>query len=153
MTELTTPRHLTPHALRSLVVIGALALSLAGCAGGPAASSSDSGSGDSAADSSNSDSSASSDSSGDGEVQVIGEDLPSFTALLLAKTYAEGRDPQPTVEFLDPTSVRFTFPTEFPEAQAIGNCQIAWGALQGEGIHVYITSGAVEQDCTAYMEG
>ena len=136
-----------PSAIALLVLAGAIALT--GCSATADASTA----GSSTDTGTSSTESTDDGASADGEVQVIGEDLPSYTGLLLATTYAEGRDPQPTVEFLDATSVKFTFPEEFPLEQAISNCQIAWGSLQGEGIHVYITSGSVEQDCTAEMEG
>ena len=38
----------------------------------------------------------------DGEATVLGADLTSSTAALLAKIYAEGRDAMPTVEFSTP---------------------------------------------------
>jgi hypothetical protein len=67
--------------------------------------------------------------------------------------YAEGRDPIPTVEFLDATTVRFAWPAGLTEQQALDNCQIAYGALSGEGIRVLIAVGDAEADCTAEVEG
>ncbi|WP_439565077.1 hypothetical protein [Microcella sp.] len=90
----------------------------------------------------------------DGQVTVIGADLTSSTAALLAEVYAEGRDPIPTVEFLDATTVRFAWPAgSLSESDALGNCQIAYGALNGEGIRVLIAVGDAEADCTADVEG
>lgn len=84
------------------------------------------------------------------EVVVIGGDLVSFTVRLLAEKYAEGRDPHPTVEFLDATTVRFAFPDGVDD---LGNCQIAYGVMSGEGVRVLMTVGATEFDCTAEIEG
>jgi hypothetical protein len=155
MTDLLTP---SPSlALRALIVCGALTLALSGCSAGASDTSADTDTSAGTDTSSSSSDSGADDDAGSGddddEVTVIGEDLPSYTGLLLATNYAESRDPHPTVEFLDATSVKFTFPEEYPLEQSITNCQIAWGSLSGEGIHVYITSGSVEQDCTAEMEG
>ena len=92
--------------------------------------------------------------SNDGQVTVIGADLASGTAGSLAEVYAEGRDPIPTVEFLDATTVRFAWPAgSLTEGDALGNCQIAYGALSGEGIRVLIAVGDAETDCTAEIEG
>ena len=95
------------------------------------------------------------DASGDndGQVTVVGADLTSFTAALLAETYAEGRDPMPSVEFLDATTVQFTWADPLTEEQAIGNCQIAWGVMDGEGIRALFAAGGAESDCTALIEG
>ncbi len=141
-------------AFRSLAIAGALTFVLAGCSAPAPASSDDvlqevvdagepsgDAGGDEAAES-------------DSGVTVIGADLTSGTAVLLAEVYAEGRDPMPTVEFLDATTVRFAWPEgSLTESDALGNCQIAYGALSGEGIRVLIAVGDAEADCTAEIEG
>lgn len=137
-------------ALRSLAVAGALALALTGCSTAAPVSTDDiipdvADAGDTGGDAGG---------SNDGEVTVIGADLASGTAVMLAEVYAEGRDPIPTVEFLDATTVRFAWPAgSLTEGDALGNCQIAYGALSGEGIRVLIAVGDAEADCTAEIEG
>jgi|GEM_PF-3284088 hypothetical protein len=144
-------------ALRALAIIGTLAFALSGCA--PSAVSND-GAAEPSTSTEGQENSGDEDSSADDEtatdsdeVTVIGGDLPDSTVLLLATIYAKGRDPQPTVEFLDATTVRFSFPAGLSESDAIGNCQIAYGALNGEGVRVFTKFGDAEQDCTAYVEG
>ncbi len=124
-----------PVALRSLIVAGVLAFTLAGCSA-------------SAPESSGSENNApeSSEKEGNEEVTVIGEELPGTTALRLATTYAEGRDIVPTVEFVDATTVRFSFADG---ADALNECQIAWSVMNGEGIYVYIDVAGTELDCSA----
>ncbi len=138
--------HLT---LRSLAVAGALALTLTGCSAGVPLSTDDIipdevDAGDCGGDVSG---------DNDGQVTIVGGDLASFSANLLAENYAEGRDPIPTVEFLDASTVVFGFPGDLTESQVIGNCQIAWGVLNGESIRVLFTLGTEDYDCTAFMEG
>ena len=135
--------------LRLLAVAGALTLALTGCSTAAPVGTDDiipdvADAGDTGGD-----------AAGDnaGEVTVIGEDLTSFTAALLAKTYAEGRDPIPTVEFLDATTVLFTWADGPDTIDVLGNCQIAYGALNGEGIRVLVAVGDAEVDCTAEIEG
>lgn len=146
---MTTPTLRTPT-VRLLAVAGALAIALTGCSAAAPASTDDIipdvvDAGDTGGDASGTD---------DGEVTVIGADLASSTAVLLAETYAEGRDPIPTVEFVDATTVRFAWPAgALTESDALGNCQIAYGALSGEGIRVLIAVGDAEADCTAEIEG
>lgn len=138
-------------ALRALAIIGTLAFALSGCA--PASTDSE---GTAEPSTSTEDQGTSGDDTSptdSDEVNVIGGDLAGSTALLLATTYAEGRDPQPTVEFLDATTVRFDFPAGLNESAAIGNCQIAYGVMDGEGVRVFLKVGDAEQDCTAYIEG
>jgi hypothetical protein len=141
---------MTTSPLRLWAIAGALTLALTGCSTAAPLSTDDIipdvvDAGDTGGDAS---------SENDGEVVVIGEDLTSFTAALLAKVYAEGRDPIPTVEFLDATTVRFGWPADsLSEVDALGNCQIAYGALNGEGIRVLIAVGDAEADCTAEIQG
>lgn len=136
--------------LRLLAVAGALTLALTGCSTAAPASTDDLlpdvvDQGDTGGDAGG---------SNDGQVTVIGADLASGTAVMLAEVYAEGRDPIPTVEFLDATTVRFAWPAgSLTEGDALGNCQIAYGALSGEGIRVLIAVGDAETDCTAEIEG
>jgi hypothetical protein len=142
-------------ALRALAIIGTLAFALSGCA--PSATGSDGAAEPSTfaqeGNAGDEESSAGDDTATDSdEVTVIGGDLTTYSALLLATTYAEGRDPQPTIEFLDETTVRFSFPGGLSEEQAIGNCQIAYGVMNGEGVRVFMKVGDAEQDCTAYIE-
>lgn len=146
---MTTPTLRTPT-VRLLAVAGVLAIALTGCSAAAPASTDDIipdvvDAGDTGGDASGTD---------DGEVTVIGADLASGTAVMLAEVYAEGRDPIPTVEFLDATTVRFAWPAgALTESDALGNCQIAYGALSGEGIRVLIAVGDAEADCTAEIEG
>lgn len=146
---MTTPT-LRTLTVRLLAVAGVLAIALTGCSAAAPASTDDIipdvvDAGDTGGDASGTD---------DGEVTVIGADLASSTAVLLAETYAEGRDPIPTVEFVDATTVRFAWPAgALTESDALGNCQIAYGALSGEGIRVLIAVGDAEADCTAEIEG
>ena len=140
---------MTTSPLRLWAIAGALTLALTGCSTTAPVSTDDIipdvvDAGDAGGDASG---------ENDGEVTVIGEDLTSSTAALLAKVYAEGRDPIPTVEFLDATTVRFAWPSGLTEQQALDNCQIAYGALSGEGIRVLIAVGDAEADCTAEVEG
>jgi hypothetical protein len=141
---------MTTSPLRLWAIAGALTLALTGCSTAAPLSTDDIipdvvDAGDTGGDAS---------SENDVEVVVIGEDLTSFTAALLAKVYAEGRDPIPTVEFLDATTVRFGWPADsLSEVDALGNCQIAYGALNGEGIRVLIAVGDAEADCTAEIQG
>lgn len=142
-------RAATQLTLRSLAVAGALALALAGCSAVVPLSTDDMIPDEvDAADTGG-------DASGenDDEVTVVGADLTSFSAALLAETYAEGRDPMPTAEFLDANTVLFGFGGDLTEEQVIGNCQIAWGVMSGESIRVLFTLGTEDFDCTAYMEG
>lgn len=149
MTELDPTRPLTT--LRTLAAIGVLAFTLAGCSTAAPADTTE------PTDTSTSEEtetdSAVEEEAEDGEVVIIGEDLPSGTVALLAKVYAEGRDPQPTVEFLDATTVRFTFPEGISESDAISNCQIAWSAMEAEGVQIYFAVGDEEADCNALIEG
>jgi hypothetical protein len=144
------PRAAALLALRSLAVAGALTLALTGCSTAAPVSTDDiipdvADAGDTGGDAGG---------DNDGQVTVIGADLASGTAVLLAEVYAEGRDPIPTVEFLDATTVRFAWPAgSLSESDALGNCQIAYGALNGEGIRVLIAVGDAEADCTAEIEG
>ncbi len=137
---------MTTTKLRLLAVAAALTLALTGCSTAAPASTDDLlpdvvDQGDTGG-------------SNDGQVTVIGADLASGTAVMLAEVYAEGRDPIPTVEFLDATTVRFAWPAgSLTEGDALGNCQIAYGALSGEGIRVLIAVGDAEADCTADVEG
>lgn len=141
---------MTSSTLRLLAVAAALTLSLTGCSTAAPVSTDDivpdvADAGDTGGDAAG---------DNDGEVTVIGADLASSTAVLLAEVYAEGRDPIPTVEFLDATTVRFAWPAgSLSEGDALGNCQIAYGALSGEGIRVLIAVGDAEADCTAEIEG
>ncbi len=140
---------MTTSALRLFAIAGALTMALTGCSTAGPVTTDDIlpdvvDAGDTGGDASG---------ENDGEVTVIGEDLTSTTAALLAKVYAEGRDPIPTVEFLDATTVRFAWPAGLTEQQALDNCQIAYGALSGEGIRVLIAVGDAEADCTAEVEG
>ena len=146
----TSGRAATFRALPAVALIGAAVFVLAGCSS-PAAVSTDDlipdvvDVGDTGGDAGG---------DNDGEVTVIGADLASSTAVLLAEVYAEGRDPIPTVEFVDATTVRFAWPAgALTESDALGNCQIAYGALSGEGIRVLIAVGDAEADCTAEIEG
>ena len=146
----TSGRAATFRALPAVALIGAAVFVLAGCSS-PAAVSTDDlvpdvvDVGDTGGDAGG---------DNDGEVTVIGADLASSTAVLLAEVYAEGRDPIPTVEFVDATTVRFAWPAgSLTESDALGNCQIAYGALSGEGIRVLIAVGDAEADCTAEIEG
>lgn len=140
MTDLRTP-------ILSLALVGVLALSLAGCSA--PASDDPASPGTTTSDETATEESAPEETTSD-EVVVIGGDLASGTAVLLAETYADGRDPKPTVEFLDATTVRFAFPDGVDE---LGNCQIAYGVMSGEGVRVLMTVGATEFDCTAEIEG
>lgn len=145
---------MTSRAFRALAVAGALAFALTGCSTAAPVSTDDlipdvaelgdpGGSTDSNAG-----------EVGDGEVTVIGADLTSGSAALIAEIYAEGRDPIPTVEFLDATTVRFTWPEgSLTEEQALSNCQIAYGSMSGEGVRVLFAIGDAEADCTAEIEG
>ena len=146
----TSGRAATFRALPAVALIGAAVFVLAGCSS-PAAVSTDDlipdvvDVGDTGGDAGG---------DNDGEVTVIGADLASSTAVLLAEVYAEGRDPIPTVEFVDATAVRFAWPAgSLTESDALGNCQIAYGALSGEGIRVLIAVGDAEANCTAEIEG
>ena len=146
----TSGRAATFRALPAVALIGAAVFVLAGCSS-PAAVSTDDlvpdvvDVGDTGGDAGG---------DNDGEVTVIGADLASSTAVLLAEVYAEGRDPIPTVEFVDATTVRFAWPAgSLTESDALGNCQIAYGALSGEGIRVLIAVGDAEANCTAEIEG
>lgn len=135
--------------IRSLAIAGALTLALTGCSTAAPVSTDEIlpdvvDAGDTGGDASG---------ENDSQVTVIGADLTSGTAAMLAEVYAEGRDPIPTVEFLDATTVRFSW-TDGPDVvDVFGNCQIAYGALSGEGIRVLITAGSEELDCTAEVEG
>ena len=140
---------MTTSPLRLWAIAGALTLALTGCSTAAPLSTDDIipdvvDAGDTGGDASG---------ENDGEVVVIGEDLTTFTAALLAKVYAEGRDPIPTVEFLDATTVLFTWAEGSDTIDVLGNCQIAYGALSGEGIRVLITAGSEELDCTAEIQG
>lgn len=141
---------MTTKNLRLLAVAAALTLALTGCSTAAPVSTDDLI--PDAADAGDTGGDAGGDN--DGQVTVIGADLTSSTAALLAEVYAEGRDPIPTVEFLDATTVRFAWPAgSLTESDALGNCQIAYGALNGEGIRVLIAVGDAEADCTADVEG
>lgn len=140
MTDLRNP-------ILSLALVGVLALSLAGCSSPASVEPAD---GETSTSDETAPEETTSDETADGEVVVIGGDLASGTAVLLAETYADGRDPKPTVEFLDATTVRFAFPDGVDE---LGNCQIAYGVMSGEGVRVLMTVGATEFDCTAEVEG
>ncbi len=145
---------MTTTTLRLLAIVGALTIALTGCS--TAAPDSVDDLVPEAADAGDTGGDAGDDGGGDaaGEVTVIGADLASSTAVMLAEVYAEGRDPIPTVEFLDATTVRFAWPAgSLSEGDALGNCQIAYGALSGEGIRVLFAVGDAETDCTAEIEG
>lgn len=150
MTDTALRRRAALLTFRSLAIAGALTLALTGCSTAAPVSTDEIlpdvvDAGDTGGDASG---------ENDGEATVIGADLTSTTAALLAKVYAEGRDPIPTVEFLDATTVRFGWPADsLSEVDALGNCQIAYGALNGEGIRVLIAVGDAEADCTAEVEG
>ncbi len=149
-TTSSRPRAAALLALRSLAVAGVLTLALTGCSAGAPVSTDELlpdvvDQGDTGGDAGG---------SNDGEVTVIGADLTSGTAAKLAEVYAEGRDPIPTVEFLDATTVRFAWSAgALTEGDALGNCQIAYGVLSGEGIRVLFAVGDAETDCTAEIEG
>lgn len=90
----------------------------------------------------------------DGEAVIEGADLVTDSFVLIgAETYAEGRDPIPTVTFTGPLSVTFTFATTLDESALIGNCQIAYGVLDESGVDITIVDDAGETDCTALVEG
>lgn len=90
----------------------------------------------------------------DSEAVIEGADLVTDSFVLIgAETYAEGRDPIPTVTFTGPLSVTFTFATTLDEAAKIGNCQIAYGVLDASGVDITIVDDAGETDCTALVEG
>ena len=134
--------------LRSLAVAGALALALSGC------STSTPSVDDIVPDEASAgDTGGATDESADGEVTVIGADLVSSFAAIAAETYAEGRDPIPTVEFTAADAVTFTFATELDEAARIGNCQIAYGVLNAEGIAITIVDNSGQFDCTGFIDG
>ena len=132
-------------ALRTAALVAALALTLSGCASGtgdsntpgvPPAASTDT----------------ESDSNSD-EISVVGGDLVSSTVERLATTYAKGREPQPSVEFVDATTVVFAFPVGVTADEALNHCQIAYGVMSGEGIRVLMNVGDAQDDCTALVEG
>ncbi len=150
-----TTLNLRQPTVRLLAVAAALTLALTGCSTAAPVSTDDISTDDivpNVVDAGDTGGDAAGDN--DGEVTVIGADLTSGTAVLLAEVYAEGRDPIPTVEFLDATAVSFAWPAgSLTEGDALGNCQIAYGALSGEGIRVLIAVGDAETDCTAEIEG
>lgn len=140
---------MTTTTLRVLAVAGALALALTGCSAAAPVSTDDLipdvvDQGDTGGDAGG---------SNDGEVTVVGADLVSSFAAIAAETYAEGRDPMPSVEFTSASAVTFTFPGTLDEAARIGNCQIAYGVLDAEGIAITIVDGSGSLDCTALIEG
>ncbi|MDF1478826.1 hypothetical protein PYV02_06970 [Leifsonia sp. H3M29-4] len=141
----TEPRRRLAAALGAAAI---LALALTGCAGTPTTP--DSGTAD--APIAEAETQTEADTSSD-EVVVIGGELPSGTVALLAETYAKGRDPRPTVEFLDAMTVRFEFPSALGESDLIGNCQIAWGSLEAEGVQIFIVDPSTETDCNALITG
>ncbi len=89
----------------------------------------------------------------DDEPEVIGAELASGTAVLLAEVYASGRTPVPSIEFVDAATVRFTFAGSLSESDRIGYCQIAWGSLSGEGVDAVVIDDETENDCTALIDG
>ncbi len=140
---------MTSTTLRVLAVAGALALALTGCSATAPVSTDDLipdvvDQGDTGGDAGG---------SNDGEVTVVGADLVSSFAAMAAETYAEGRDPMPAVEFTSASAVTFTFPGTLDEAARIGNCQIAYGVLDAEGITITIVDDSGSLDCTALIEG
>lgn len=141
-----TERH--PRLPAVLGAAAMLALALTGCAGTPTTPDSDTADAPIAEAETQTEADTSSD-----EVVVIGGELPSGTVALLAETYAKGRDPRPTVEFLDATTVRFEFPSALGESDLIGNCQIAWGSLEAEGVQIFIVDPSTETDCNALITG
>lgn len=147
----TTPRRRasTLLAVRSLAVASVLTIALTGCVAGGGVSTDDIipdvvDQGDTGGDAGG---------SNDGEVTVVGADLVSSFAAIAAETYAEGRDPMPAVEFTSASAVTFTFPGTLDEAARIGNCQIAYGVLDAEGITITIVDDSGTLDCTALIEG
>lgn len=140
---------MTSTTLRVLAVAGALALALTGCSAAAPVSTDDLipdvvDQGDTGGDAGG---------SSDGEVTIIGADLVGSFAAIAAETYAEGRDPMPSVEFTSASAVTFTFPGTLDEAARIGNCQIAYGVLDAEGIAITIVDDSGSLDCTALIEG
>jgi len=140
---------MTTSTLRALAVAGALALALTGCSAAAPVSTDDLipdvvDQGDTGGDAGG---------SNDGEVTIIGADLVGSFAAIAAETYAEGRDPMPSVEFTSASAVTFTFPGTLDEAARIGNCQIAYGVLDAEGIAITIVDDSGSLDCTALIEG
>jgi len=140
---------MTTTTLRLLAAAGALTFALTGCSAGGAVSTDDLipdvvDAGDTGGDASGDD---------DGEATVIGADLVSSFAGIAAEQYAEGRDPIPTVEFTSSSAVVFTFAGTLDEAARIGNCQIAYGVLDAEGIAITIVDDSGSLDCTALVEG
>ena len=140
---------MTTTTLRLLAVAGALTLALTGCSATAPVSTDDLipdvvDQGDTGGDAGG---------SNDGQATVIGADLVSSFAAIAAETYAEGRDPIPTVEFTSASAVTFTFPGTLDEAARIGNCQIAYGVLDAEGIAITIVDDSGSFHCTALVEG
>lgn len=140
---------MTSTTLRVLAVAGVLALALTGCSTTAPVSTDDLipdvvDQGDTGGDAGG---------SNDGEVTVVGADLVSSFAAIAAETYAEGRDPMPAVEFTSASAVTFTFAGTLDEAARIGNCQIAYGVLDAEGITITIVDDSGSLDCTALIEG
>ena len=134
--------------LRTFAVAGALALALSGC------STSTPSVDDIVPDEASAgDTGGVTDESADGEATVIGAELVGSFAAIAAETYAEGRDPMPTVEFTSSDAVTFTFEGELDEAARIGNCQIAYGVLDAEGISITIVDNSGPFDCTAFVNG
>lgn len=135
--------------LRSLAIAGALTLALTGCSTAAPVSTdeilpdvvdaSDTGV----------------DASGenDGEATIIGAELVGSFAAIAAETYAENNDPMPTVEFTSASTVVFTFPGTLGEVTRFGNCQVAYGVLDAEGIDITIVDDSGSFDCTAEVEG
>ncbi len=148
------PRVAATLALRSLAVVGALAVALSGCSTAAPASTDELIPDVAELGDPGGDSGGGAGDVGDDEVTVIGADLTTGSAALIAEIYAEGRDPIPTVEFLDATTVRFAWPEgSLTEDQALSNCQIAYGSMSGEGVRVLFAIGDAEADCTAEIEG
>lgn len=140
---------MTSTTLRVLAVAGALALALTGCSAAAPVSTDDLipdvvDQGDTGGDAGG---------SNDDEVTIIGADLVGSFAAIAAETYAENNDPMPTVEFTSASTVVFTFPGTLGETTRFGNCQVAYGVLDAEGIAITIVDDSGSFDCTAAIEG
>ncbi|MGY6498483.1 MAG: hypothetical protein ACXIUP_09680 [Microcella sp.] len=144
-----------------IALLCAATLALAGCAGGsPAPVIDDSANVDASTDTAppeepaagDADAPADEPSSSSDEVTVIGGDLvDDLFVRVAAEQYAKGRTPVPTVEFTSATDVTFSFDTTLDEVTLIGNCQIAYGVLDAEGVSVTIVDGSGTLDCTAFI--
>ena len=80
---------------------------------------------------------------------LLGADLVGSFAAIAAETYAENNDPMPTVEFTSASTVVFTFQGTLGEVTRFGNCQVAYGVLDAEGIDITIVDDSGSFDCTA----